>query len=108
MMMIAMTIATIGRRMKKLAMGLPRGPGPGGRWRGAGCWGGRGRRSAALDGRRRGRLALIRSHRRGHLHARLDLLASLDHDALPSLQAAGDDVELLVAVAERHAAGRDP
>src|SRR5258708_36150442 len=78
---IEMTMATIGRSMKKRAMASPPGGGGGRRgWRGQGGWG-------AEGGGLRRRLARL------HLDACLDAREALDHDALARLQAALDHPE---------------
>src|SRR5262249_17225029 len=95
---MAMTIATIGRRMKNSATALASALRlRGGRRRG-GRGRGRGRRrlvSAGLPVREWPQLGL-------HLHARTRLLHPLDNDALAGLEPGGDDVELLIGLAQRH------
>src|SRR5262245_44055880 len=80
---MAMTIATIGRRMKKFAMRLlPAG----------------GRRGRSRS-RRRLRLGLDLHLGRGHGLAVLDLLDALHHHAVSRRQTALDDPELADALA---------
>src|SRR3990172_3361475 len=91
--MIAMTIATIGRRMKKFAMSSY----PSGALR-LGSRGRAGRRSPAF---------LDRHHLGLDLHAWPDLLEALDHDALAGLQARVDHPEVPDALRRRHHAHLD-
>src|SRR5215475_9793205 len=92
---IEMTMATIGRRMKKLDTGLPSGlPLAGGRGR---------RRLLARSGRRRARRRVAARPQRGlHLHAGPYLLHALDDDALSWLEPLGHDVEVADPLVEGH------
>src|SRR5262249_321052 len=91
--MIAMTMATIGRRMKKSATALLLAV----RLR-------RGRRGRQLYSRRRRRRNAVGLELGLDLHARAGFLNALDDDPFAGLESGGDEVEVLVGVPQRHGA----
>src|SRR5205823_7191043 len=100
---MAMTIATIGRRMKNPAM--VRLASALGLRRGRRCWGRRRRRRGRLSRRRHsvgGRPELGLHHDPGP-----HLLEALDDHALAGLEPGRDDVEVLVGLAQGQGAHRD-